>query len=145
VKSLERIGSLPAEESFGSDANYRVHYDLNFIRVVHEHSVRELFGKYGDILWESGRHKYNVTSFVGEIDEILLSRKLSVFSQETLDSILGTLRERGNSNATIALRPALACGNGIRGAARSRKRQTGPQSECCSRSQIRMSSVLPAK
>lgn len=101
MKSLERIGSLPAEESFGSDANYRVHYDLNFIRVVHEHSVRELFGKYGDILWESGRHKYNVTSFVGEIDEILLSRKLSVFSQETLDSILGTLRERGNSNATI--------------------------------------------
>jgi integrase len=101
VKKLKEIGSLSAQESFGSDPNYRIHYDLKFIRSVNEHSVRELFGKYNDVLWESGRHKYNVTSFVGEIDEILLGRKLSVFSQETHDSILGTLRERGNSNATI--------------------------------------------
>ena len=101
MKSLKDIGSLSAREPFGRDGSYSIHYDLKFIRAVNEHSVKELFGKYSDLLWETGRHKYNVTSFVGEIDEILLGRKLSVFSQETLDFILGTLRERGNSNATI--------------------------------------------
>jgi integrase len=42
-----------------------------------------------------------VTSFIGEIDEILLGREFSVFDQETLDLVIGKLRERGNSNATI--------------------------------------------
>jgi integrase len=71
------------------------------ITLVKEISLRSLFDKYGDILWENGAHKYNVTSFIGEINEILLGRKFSTFSQETLDEVIGKLRERGNSNATI--------------------------------------------
>ncbi|MCC0043425.1 MAG: site-specific integrase [Brucellaceae bacterium] len=71
------------------------------INLVREHSLKSLFDKYGDILWENGAHKYNVTSFIGEIDEILFGRKFSAFSQECLDEIIGKLRERGNSNATI--------------------------------------------
>jgi len=101
VRGLQESGGFSADASGGADTNYRIHYDLKFIRAVNEHSVRELFTKYSDLLWEPGRHKYNVTSFVGEIDEILLGRKFSVFDQETLDFTLGTLRERGNSNATI--------------------------------------------
>jgi integrase len=101
VRGLQQIGSDAADAFGRADLNYRINYDLTHIRSVTEHSVRDLFAKYGDILWESGRHKYNVTSFVGEIDEILLGRKFSAFAQETLDGILGTLRERGNSNATI--------------------------------------------
>ena len=101
MRGLKEKGSATAFGTVGSAANYSVSYDLKFIRAVKEHSVRELFGKYADLLWESGRHKYNVTSFVGEIDELLLGRKFSVFDQETLDFVLGALRERGNSNATI--------------------------------------------
>ena len=71
------------------------------LNLVSEHSLKSLFNKYGDILWENGTHKYNVTSFIGEIDEILLGKKFSAFSQETLDEVTGKLRERGNSNATI--------------------------------------------
>lgn len=98
---MQEKGGLTAQEAIGSSASYSISYDLKFIRAVKEHSVKELFAKYSDLLWESGRHKYNVTSFVGEIDEILLGRKFSLFDQETLDFVLGSLRERGNSNATI--------------------------------------------
>jgi integrase len=52
-------------------------------------------------LWDDGRHKYNVSSFIGEIDEILLGERFSTFDQSTLDNLIGTLRQRGNSNATI--------------------------------------------
>jgi integrase len=101
MRRVQEISSYAAEAIGRPDQGYKVSYDLKFIRAVTEHSVRELFTKYSDLLWEPGRHKYNVTSFVGEIDEILLGRKFSVFSQETLDFVLGTLRERGNSNATM--------------------------------------------
>ena len=40
-------------------------------------------------------------SFLGEINEIFLNSSFSTFDQETLDGLIGTLRERGNSNATI--------------------------------------------
>jgi len=42
-----------------------------------------------------------VRSFLGELNEILLGRKFSVFSDESIDRLIGALRERGNSNATI--------------------------------------------
>ena len=60
-----------------------------------------LFDKYKNILWEDGNHKYNVTSFIGELNEILLGERFSAFDQGTLDDLIGKLRERGNSNATI--------------------------------------------
>lgn len=81
--------------------SYTISYETSAVRLVQNYSIRELLEKYGDILWESGRHKYNVTSFLGEINEILLGRQFSVFGDEALDFVLGTLRERGNSNATI--------------------------------------------
>lgn len=66
-----------------------------------EASIAEFYRRYASVLWEEGRHKYNVASFIGEIDEILLGRRFSVFGQDTLDQLIGSLRERGNSNATI--------------------------------------------
>jgi len=70
-------------------------------RLVNQHSLAELTGRYINVLWDDGSHKYNVRSFLGEIDEILKGERFSGFSQEMLDRIIGTLRERGNSNATI--------------------------------------------
>ncbi|WP_407976262.1 tyrosine-type recombinase/integrase [Brucella pseudogrignonensis] len=70
-------------------------------RLVEQFSLAELAGKYINILWDDGSHKYNVKSFLGEIDEILKGVRFSGFDQEVLDSVIGSLRERGNSNATI--------------------------------------------
>lgn len=70
-------------------------------KIVEQFSLAELTGKYINILWDDGSHKYNVKSFLGEIDEILKGIRFSGFDQEMLDSVIGSLRERGNSNATI--------------------------------------------
>ncbi|RWQ60888.1 site-specific integrase [Mesorhizobium sp.] len=79
----------------------KIKYSYNKIREVKSYRVGELFSAYRDILWDDGRHKYNVSSFIGEIDEILLGERFSAFDQSTLDNLIGTLRQRGNSNATI--------------------------------------------
>jgi len=60
-----------------------------------------LFRLHGSALWVESRHKDNVKSFLGEIDEMLLGKRFSAFSQESLDDLVNALRERGNSNATI--------------------------------------------
>lgn len=54
-----------------------------------------------DILWQPGSHKYNVNNFIGELHEILENPLFTVFSQDMLDGLIGKLRNRGNSNATI--------------------------------------------
>ena len=69
--------------------------------VVKDTSLAELFHRYADILWDDGHHKYNVKAFIGELDEILLGARFSAFSQDLLDNLIGALRKRGNSNATI--------------------------------------------
>lgn len=82
-------------------SRYSITYGSPELHVVTEFSLKELFEKFGDILWEPGNHKYNVTFFIGELDELLLGRRFSAFSQEMLDELVGKLRARGNSNATI--------------------------------------------
>ena len=76
-------------------------YGGKMFNVVERFSLLMLFEKYKNILWEDGSHKYNVTSFIGELNEILLGERFSAFDQGTLDDLIGKLRERGNSNATI--------------------------------------------
>jgi integrase len=83
--------------SFGAGASY----NSGIFTVVEIFSISELFEKYKNILWEDGNHKYNVTFFIGELNEILLGERFSAFDQSTLDDLIGALRERGNSNATI--------------------------------------------
>ena len=88
----------------GSSSPYAVQYTFGssqIAKIVKDISLAQLYARYEHILWEDGRHKYNVRAFVHEIDEIVLSAKFSIFSQEMLDGVIGTLRGRGNSNATI--------------------------------------------
>lgn len=42
-----------------------------------------------------------MTNFIGELNDLLEVPSFSVFSQEMLDELIGKLRKRGNSNATI--------------------------------------------
>lgn len=79
----------------------KINYNLGIVREVKSYGIGELFAAYKDILWDEGWHKYNVSSFIGEINEILLGEKFSAFDQSTLDNLVATLRQRGNSNATI--------------------------------------------
>jgi integrase len=64
-------------------------------------TIGELAARYSDLLWEEGRHKDNVRSFLGEIDEIFAGKRFSTFDQAMLDNLIGILRHRHNSNATI--------------------------------------------
>ncbi len=83
------------------DSYALIHGASSSPRVVELFSVTDLLARHGNALWEPGRHRYNVTSFLGEIDEVLLGAKFSAFGQDTLDGLVETLRQRGNSNATI--------------------------------------------
>jgi integrase len=94
----------PLKSAFAARFDYDLSYatgDNGTRRLVREHSLNGLTAQYINILWDDGSHKTNVRSFLGEIGEILNNQHFSVFTQEMLDSVIGTLRERGNSNATI--------------------------------------------
>ena len=83
---------------------YSLNYDFHSgMRPNSQRSARllTLLERYVDVLWEPGSHKYNVTSFVGELDEILLGTEFSAFTDEMMDRLVSGLRKRGNSNATI--------------------------------------------
>ncbi|NGO55594.1 tyrosine-type recombinase/integrase [Allomesorhizobium camelthorni] len=87
--------------SFTSFSSQTADYALSKLSKVEAFSISDLFSLYKDILWDDGNHKYNVSSFLGELDEILLGERFSVLDQDTVDGLIGKLRERGNSNATI--------------------------------------------
>ncbi|MEW6630802.1 MAG: site-specific integrase [Pseudomonadota bacterium] len=101
--SNEALREAQASDHFSmfSSQSAKIKYSFNTIREVKSFTIGELFSAYRDILWDDGRHKYNVSSFIGEIGEILLGERFSTFDQNTLDNLVGTLRQRGNSNATI--------------------------------------------
>lgn len=98
-KTIDTTSASFSDEEYYLERNFRVSY--SHISTVREFRLGELFDAYKDILWDDGRHKYNVTSFIGELDEILSGQRFSAFGQDTLDSLTLTLRQRGNSNATI--------------------------------------------
>ena len=67
-----------ASASFGT-SHYSISYSLgspDAIKVVKSFTIAQLFSSYGKILWEEGKHKGNVKSFLGEIDEILLNQRV---------------------------------------------------------------------
>lgn len=101
-RKAHRAGEIAPR--FEGPSPYSIQYTFGpsqIAKIVREVSLSELYARYEHILWEDGRHKYNVRAFIHEIDEILLNVKFSIFTQEMLDGVIGTLRGRGNSNATI--------------------------------------------
>lgn len=96
------VADFPAANEFetAGSAIYSSGWQTTF-RVVKEYSLAELYSRHANVLWEEGKHKYNVSSFIGELNEILRGRRFSLFTEEMLDTLTSSLRERGNSNATI--------------------------------------------
>lgn len=61
-----------------------------------------LYQRYRALLWdETTFHAYCVAGFIRECDAILGGRRVAQFSKNDVDGLIGTLRSRGNSNATI--------------------------------------------
>ena len=79
--------------------DYSVHYQYRQGTILHEvreTNLRELFGKYGDLLWMNGSHKYNVTNFIGELHDLLDVPSFSTFSRRyTFDCTSSTLSRPG--------------------------------------------------
>jgi integrase len=65
------------------------------------HTLVTLLDRYGDTLWESGKHKANVVAFIFDLYEMMPEKEFVGFSQDMLDRLVIGLRKRGNSNATI--------------------------------------------
>ena len=103
------LGRSNNEEEFGeyissSTGGYHVHYQFSVgtgPKLVRGTTLKVLFSRYGDILWEPGFHKYNVTAFIAELDALLGGIEFSTFTDQMVDDLIGALRNRGNSNATI--------------------------------------------
>ncbi|OLP58787.1 integrase [Xaviernesmea oryzae] len=60
-----------------------------------------LLDRYGDTLWEAGKHRNNVTGFIHDLYAMMPQKEFASFGQEMLDELVNNLRRRGNSNATI--------------------------------------------
>jgi hypothetical protein len=104
MMELNRDIYIDNSESFAPVIGYNLSFtssNTKTHRIVNQYTVTELSERYLNILWDDGSHKYNVRLFLGEINEILKGERFSGFSQEMLDRIIGSLRERNNSNATI--------------------------------------------
>jgi len=101
-KETGKKDKVPDLSSFGQ--SYAVNYQFNPsgpIKVVKPNRLTTLLERYIDILWEPGSHKSNVTAFIKELDDILLGQSFDTFTHEMVDRLIGELRKRGNSNATI--------------------------------------------
>lgn len=65
------------------------------------HTLLTLLDRYGETLWEAGRHRDNVVAFLHDLYAMMPRKEFSRFGQEDLDRLISALRLKGNSNATI--------------------------------------------
>lgn len=89
---------------YPSSGGYSVHYQFSTgaaLQSVRPVTLKDLLTRYVDHLWEQGSHRYNVTAFLLELDEIMFGAEFTVFTEEMVDRLIAALRKRGNSNATI--------------------------------------------
>lgn len=101
MDKFEHSAEIDFSLSWNTTSTYVISDQWPRLSVVREFSLAELLEKYKDLLWDPGSHKYNVVSFIGELDELMLGCRRSAFDEHDVDFLTGKLRERGNSNATI--------------------------------------------
>src|SRR5690606_26040849 len=66
TQSIQSAATGPEPWPAGAVSRYSISYGSPELHVVTEFSLKELFDRFGDILWEPGKHKYNVTFFIGD-------------------------------------------------------------------------------
>lgn len=61
----------------------------------------DLYDRFHHTLWEDGRHKNNVFSFIAEIDTFLVGRLIGFGDDHLVDELIQYYRSHGNRNSTI--------------------------------------------
>lgn len=64
-------------------------------------NILRLVEKYGELLWENGRHKSTCFAFLHEIHELAVRHQITRFDNDFLDLLVSEFRKRGNRNSTI--------------------------------------------
>lgn len=100
TRTRTRKSAKPAAAVTAFNLNYQFNQSPP-VKSVEKVSLKSLFDRYRDHLWDPGSHRYNVTSFINELHELQSGAEFSVFTDEMLDRLIAALRKRGNSNATI--------------------------------------------
>lgn len=62
--------------------------------------IKDFLNQYGSLLWEPGSHKENCYAFIEEIDELMVAHKTG-YSDDLVDFLIMSFRDRNNCNATI--------------------------------------------
>ncbi|WP_075995943.1 tyrosine-type recombinase/integrase [Salaquimonas pukyongi] len=70
-------------------------------------SIVSLWNRYGDLLWEPGKHKETNRAYVYEIQAIADRYGIEHFDNSLIDALRAACRKRGNKNSTINRK--LAC------------------------------------
>ncbi|MEO1701578.1 MAG: site-specific integrase [Pseudomonadota bacterium] len=71
------------------------------MNVVPQFRIRDLYEKYGHLLWEDNKHGQNAGAFLHEIENITQRNGVDYRQNAAVDAIITDLRRKGNSNATI--------------------------------------------
>ena len=64
-------------------------------------SVISLWDRYGDLLWEPGKHKETNRAYIQEIQQIADRHGICHFDNSLIDALRMECRKRGNRNSTI--------------------------------------------
>lgn len=84
---------------FGDEVSVRsLHFGISPVRDMR---LIDLYDRFHHTLWEEGRHKINVLSFIEEIDSFLVGKLVDFCSDSLVDELIQYYRERGNRNSTI--------------------------------------------
>ena len=100
LESANSVRATGAEPEYGAWLQYTIRSGSH-LRPVNSLTIAELQRRYLDVLWEEGKHKVNVRSFLGEIDEIFSGLRFATFSDDMVDHLVGTLRERNRLPAWL--------------------------------------------
>lgn len=66
-----------------------------------QQNLLELWERYGDLLWETGKHKDSCRAYIEEIHRFMLINGRSEYNNALMDSLIVEFRRKGNRNSTI--------------------------------------------
>ncbi|MBW8639506.1 hypothetical protein K1W69_20095 [Hoeflea sp. WL0058] len=66
-----------------------------------DYHLLDLWERYGDLLWEPGKHKEACRAYIDEMHRFMILNNQRKFDNELLDSLTIEFRKKGNRNSTI--------------------------------------------
>ncbi len=66
-----------------------------------DYHLLDLWERYGDLLWEPGKHKEACRAYIDEMHRFMIINNQRAFDNELLDALTIKFRKKGNRNSTI--------------------------------------------